>query len=188
MPEYLHQGKWTPPCCLKALRETVKHVFSILEEDQVRYWLEGGSLLGAARNGDIIPWDYDVDIGIYKEDIGKCSYLSDALKSNFVDEEGFVWEKALDGDFFRVQYSEQNRLHVDIFPFYSKDGTMTKDTWFKDHRQDTEFPEHYLKPLTKIPFAGVMASAPNNVRQFLEFKFGPGVIENPRLPNLKTAE
>ena len=188
MPEYLYEGKWTPPCCLKALRETTKYVFNILEQDNLRYWLEGGSLLGAARHGDIIPWDYDVDVGIYREDIEKSPYLRDAQQGSFIDEQGFVWEKATEGEFFRVQYSEQNHLHVDIHPFYSKDGTMTKDTWFKTHRQDTEFPEHFLIPLTKIHFAGVMASAPNNIKQFLEFKFGVGVIEQPRFPNFKRVQ
>ncbi|XP_076465213.1 ribitol 5-phosphate transferase FKRP-like [Babylonia areolata] len=188
MPEYLYEGKWTPPCCLKALRETARHVFSILQQEGVRYWLEGGSLLGAARNGDIIPWDYDGDVGIYKEDIEKSSHLKDALENSFVDEEGFVWEKAAEGDFFRVQYSEHNHMHMDIHPFYSKDGTMTKNTWFKTHRQDTEFPEHFLTPLTKIPFVGVQASAPNHVKEFLEFKFGKGVIEQPRFPNYKRVQ
>lgn len=183
MPDYIYNGKWTPPCCLEALRVTSKHVFQILDNCKVRYWLEGGSLLGAARSGDIIPWDYDVDIGIYRDDISKCQPLVECEKEKFVDPEGFLWEKATEGDFFRVQYSSSNHMHVDIFPFYSKNGTMTKDTWIQTHRQDTEFPETFLNPLTKIPFAGLMASAPNNIREFLELKFGKGVIENPRFPN-----
>lgn len=187
MPEYLYHGRWTPPCCLKALRETAQHVFSVLESCKVRYWLEGGSLLGAVRYKDIIPWDYDIDIGIYRDDMIKCPVLLQIKKEPFVNEEGFSWEKAVEGegDFFRVQYSETNHLHVDIFPFYSKKGIMTKDTWIKGHKQDTEFPEHFLKPLTQIEFAGLKASAPNNVRKFLEYKFGKGVIESPRYPNQK---
>ena len=39
---------------------------------------------------------------------------------------------------------------LDIFPFYEKNGVMTKNTWFKTHRQDSEFPAHYLKPLTTL--------------------------------------
>ncbi|GFN90761.1 fukutin-related protein [Plakobranchus ocellatus] len=187
MPEFLYRGRWTPPCCLRALRETAAHVFSVLEKCNVRYWLEGGTLLGAARLGDIIPWDYDVDIGIYKEDIAKCQPLLHASEDSepFIDEKEFVWEKASEGDFLRIQYSETNHLHVDIYPFYQKDGIMTKNTWFLTHRQDVEFPETYLKPFTKINFTGIMVSAPNNVRKFLEFKFGEGVIENPRYPNLQ---
>ncbi|KAL6080794.1 hypothetical protein STEG23_031730 [Scotinomys teguina] len=181
-PSYLYEGRWTPPCCLRALRETARYVVGVLEAAGVRYWLEGGSLLGAARHGDIIPWDYDVDLGIYLEDVGNCEQLRGAEAGSVVDERGFVWEKAVEGDFFRVQYSESNHLHVDLWPFYPRNGVMTKDTWL-DHRQDVEFPEHFLQPLISLPFAGFMAQAPNNYRRFLELKFGPGVIENPEYPN-----
>lgn len=171
-------------CCVAAgLRRTARHVFEQLEEARVRYWLEGGSLLGAMRGGDILPWDYDVDIGIYREDIPRCTWLLRASDKPVTDPHGFVWERAVEGDFFRVQFSQVNRLHVDIFPFYSRNGTMTKDTWFKNHRQDTEFPEHYLKPLSTIDFVGKAVSTPNNIHDFLELKFGEGVIETPEYPN-----
>ncbi|XP_054723639.1 ribitol 5-phosphate transferase FKRP-like [Uloborus diversus] len=185
MPEYLFEGRWTPPCCLENLRQTARYVFSILNKCEVRYWLEGGSLLGAVRTGDIIPWDYDVDIGIYQDDIKKCEWLKNSLEQSIIDTQGFVWEKAREGDFIRVQFSEANHLHVDIFPFYSRNGTMTKNTWFPTHKQDMEFPEHYLKPLYKIKFVGVITTAPNNYREFLELKFGKGVIENPEYPDPK---
>ncbi|XP_030872832.1 fukutin-related protein [Leptonychotes weddellii] len=181
-PAYLYEERWTPPCCLRALRETARYVVGVLEAAGVRYWLEGGSLLGAARHGDIIPWDYDVDLGIYLEDVGNCEQLRGAEAGSVVDERGFVWEKAVEGDFFRVQYSESNHLHVDLWPFYPRNGVMTKDTWL-DHRQDVEFPEHFLQPLVPLSFAGFVAQAPNNYRRFLELKFGPGVIENPEYPN-----
>ena len=185
MPDYLYMNKWTPPCCLKNLRTTARYVFKMLENQGVRYWLEGGSLLGAARSGDIIPWDYDVDIGIYEEDIVKCEYLVRARSSPVVDADGFLWENAHEGKFFRVQYSTSNHLHVDIFPFYSRNGIMTKDTWLSTHRQDREFPEHFLKPLTKLNFVGMQVAAPNNWTEFLEYKFGKGVISNPKYPNSK---
>ena len=170
MPEYLYRGRWTPPCCLQALRITAKHVFQKLDSQGVRYWLEGGSLLGAVRHGDIIPWDYDVDVGIYQEDIAKSPQLSQCQEEGVIleDEDGFVWEQAKEneGEFFRVQYSQENHLHVDLFPFYSHNGIMTKDTWVKGHRQDMEFPESFLQPLAKVQFAGMECSAPNNAKEF----------------------
>ncbi|NWT49411.1 FKRP protein, partial [Chroicocephalus maculipennis] len=182
-PQYLLAGRWTPPCCLRALRETARHVVGALEAAGVRYWLEGGSLLGAARLGDIIPWDYDVDLGIYQEDMGKCRWLAAAAAGEPVeDAEGFLWEKAAEGDFYRVHYSRSNRLHVDLWPFYPRGGVMTKDTWL-GHPQDVEFPESFLQPRVPMAFAGFTAMAPNNARAFLELKFGPGAIENPEYPN-----
>lgn len=182
-PSYLLEGKWTPPCCLNALRTTARHVFQQLQAAGVRYWLEGGSLLGAMRSFDILPWDYDVDLGFMRDDLPKLPWLLRASKQPVVDTQGFVWEKAPEGDFYRVQFSRTNRLHVDLFPFYNKNGTMTKDTWFPTHKQDRAFPAHYLNPLATIPFVGQNVSAPNNIREFLELKFGVGVIENPAYPN-----
>ncbi|NXY91922.1 FKRP protein, partial [Alcedo cyanopectus] len=177
--------RWTPPCCLRALRETARHVSRVLERSGVRYWLEGGSLLGAARLGDIIPWDYDVDFGIYREDVGRCRWLAAVAAPGaepLEDPQGFLWEKAAEGDFYRVHYSRSNRLHVDLWPFYPRQGVMTKDTWL-GHPQDVEFPESFLRPRVPIPFAGFTAMAPNNARAFLELKFGPGAIETPQYPN-----
>lgn len=183
VPYFLLQGRWTPPCCLQALRETARHVFSTYENFGIVYWLEGGSLLGAVRNHDIIPWDYDVDIGMYLNDIEKVAFLKKVWSGDkHTDYEGFVWERASEGDFIRVQYSQTNHLHVDIFPFYEKNGVMTKNTWFKTHRQDMEFPARYLKPLKRLKFVGIDAMVPNNYRDFLEMKFGRGVIEKPEYP------
>lgn len=184
MPDYLYEGKWTPPCCLHHLRETAVHVLTILEKYEIRHWLEGGSLLGAVRSGDIIPWDSDVDIGVYEEDIAKLPIFETCSKHGPVkDERDFVWEKALEGNFYRVHFSATNRIHVDIFPFYSVNGTMTKDFWFPSHPQDRPFPESFLIPLKKMHFIGIPAFVPNNAREFLEYKFGSGVVENPRLPD-----
>ncbi|KJE97227.1 hypothetical protein CAOG_07669 [Capsaspora owczarzaki ATCC 30864] len=194
-PEYIAAGRWTPPCCLDALRTTGRYLFNLLDKAGVRYWLEGGSLLGAARHHDIIPWDYDIDIGIYLEDVSKCPELLAASKlADGVGKEldGYIWENAREGDFYRIQFSASNHLHVDIFPFHERPsdrtknepegGMMTKSTWMATHKQDTEFPAHYLKPLARIEFLGMNVSIPNHHIEFLEYKFGPGVVEHPRYP------
>lgn len=184
VPYFLYQERWTPPCCLNALRRTARYVFSTLEQFGIVYWLEGGSLLGAARHGDIIPWDYDVDIGMFLNETNKAPFLKTvwSARKKHIDQQGYVWERATEGDFIRVQYSVTNHLHVDIFPFFEKDGVMTKNTWFKSHRQDMEFPAHFLKPLERLMFVGVEAMVPNHHRKFLELKFGEGVIEKPQYP------
>ncbi|HUT44903.1 MAG TPA: LicD family protein [Sedimentisphaerales bacterium] len=40
----------------------------MLKDNGIRFWLEFGTLLGAVRNGKIIPWDYDIDISISNDD------------------------------------------------------------------------------------------------------------------------
>ena len=52
------------------------------EKGNCKFLVQGGSLLGAVRSGDIIPWDYDVDIGIYQHEINKVGQFTTS-DSNF---------------------------------------------------------------------------------------------------------
>lgn len=179
VPSYLYLHRYTPPCCLAGLRKVTHHVIDKLEEVGIRFWLEGQSLLGGMRHGDILPWDHEVQIGLNRDDLARSPWLVRARSKPVVDDDGFIWEKATEGEFFKVQYSRINRLHVNLLPFYAHNGSMTKDAWFLKNR---DFPEHFLHPMSSIEFAGRQVPCPNNIRDFLELKYFKGVIENPELP------
>jgi hypothetical protein len=42
--------------------KTVKEIF---KKHNIHYWLDRGTLLAVVRHGDFIPWDDDVDIGLW---------------------------------------------------------------------------------------------------------------------------
>lgn len=52
---------------VKNLREVKK----ILDELGIKYWLEAGTLLGAVRDGKIIKWDHDIDLGMIDDGSNK---------------------------------------------------------------------------------------------------------------------
>lgn len=79
----LYQGK------LKKIRqlqlEIIADVDRICRNNNIRYFLAGGSLLGAVKYGGYIPWEDSIDIGMFREDYEKfravCpKELSDKLK------------------------------------------------------------------------------------------------------------
>ncbi|KKK83845.1 hypothetical protein LCGC14_2789300, partial [marine sediment metagenome] len=43
----------------------------IFEKYSIKYWIDDGTLLGIIRDGDLIPWDHDVDVGISGESASK---------------------------------------------------------------------------------------------------------------------
>lgn len=60
------------------VKEMQRHLLPILKEADrairahgLRYFLEGGTLLGAVRHGGFIPWDDDVDISMPRPDYEK---------------------------------------------------------------------------------------------------------------------
>lgn len=53
----------------------LKLIVNFLDDNNIRYYLAGGTLLGAIRNNGIIPWDDDIDICILEEDENKLNKL-----------------------------------------------------------------------------------------------------------------
>lgn len=111
--------------------EMLKFIDSFCKEHDIRYWLDGGTLLGAMRHGGYIPWDDDTDIAMPRQDAEKFKRLMLELRPHpdFVlqcheTDSGYYgfWYVLRD---LKSEYVQDSLLHrrrkyrglqVDIFP------------------------------------------------------------------------
>lgn len=60
----------------------LKVLSSICDRHEINYWLDYGTLLGSIRHKGFIPWDYEADVGMLREDYEKLLSVSDEIPSD----------------------------------------------------------------------------------------------------------
>lgn len=108
----------------------------VCEKHNLRYFLIGGTALGAVRHGGFIPWDDDLDVGMPRPDYNKLLKLKDEFKYPYFLQH-YTTDPAYNFGFMKLRNSEttyvetffmQHNLNqgvwIDIFPI---DGMSKKD-------------------------------------------------------------
>ncbi len=91
------------------------HFAKVCEENNLRYWMDYGTLLGAVRHKGFIPWDDDLDVSMMRPDYDK---LVAKLPEILPLEDGFTW--AIHA-FLQIGF-KGTPLNIDVFPhhFYNE--------------------------------------------------------------------
>ena len=155
----------------------------ILKSFPLRYWIEGGTLLGAIRNGKLIPWDHDLDMGIINDSDPQINNLVKAMKKKFyVSVKSFgktegTWNLGTSRviKIYPKKYIFfKEDLCLDLFVYYS--GTLPDSdeevykyvVWGKNAYHKKEF----LEKTELMKFYGQEIPTPSNPEKFLEVKYG----------------
>jgi hypothetical protein len=167
------EGNLRPGCCTEHLLELIGFAHELLAEHGILHWLEYGTLLGAVRDGELIPWDWDADFGILARDADAVLALRDEIEAAghhvYLGDPGSI----------RLYYSEVNQLGLDLWMWHERgDLLVSVDEdplvlWPGMHDR-ASFPAAFVEQLTEVELHGTWFPAPSPVDVLLdEHRYGP---------------
>lgn len=109
------------------LLEMMKQFHAMCEENNLKYYIIGGTCLGAKRHNGFIPWDDDMDIGMPREDYDRlCKLAKNKFPGNLelrfyknTPSSPFHFVKLVDNTTTLIEKEYLNYvegLYIDIFP------------------------------------------------------------------------
>lgn len=149
-------------CYQVGLIKILEHISILFERDKIPFWLMYGTLLGARRNHQMIPWDFDIDLGFWDSDGLKILALRSEINSPGYHLASQSYEEMHHPNLY-VSLSKNCKHHVDLFPWEIR-GEVAH-SMYGDH---TFCPPMDLRNLTKIEFEGKKYTCPNHVDEFLD--------------------
>lgn len=157
------------------LKLLFKKTVDILNDTDIEYWLDGGSLLGIHRHKGIIPWDNDIDIGILDKDVDNLLSLR-----TYFEHVGLRIKLNRTKCYYQIDFiddivdnTKTNDIHIDIFPYKNVGNKLLNvDPRFveNDHfRCNFRYNPTELFPLYSIKLYKVLdVFVPSNIKKILD--------------------
>ena len=154
-------------------------VIDWFERNEIEYALDAGTLLGAVRDKDLIPWDDDIDLCIPMKELPKLENALSDLRSTAVWISKRYWEIDFPGvsgkDLRAIKAYDRplmlfkGRIATDIYIKYRRDDGYY---YWQSHDQPCRAPSHFLDELTTIDFLDRKVMVPADFEGYLEYVFG----------------
>lgn len=96
--------------------EVGSRIIKVLNNSEIGYWLDSGTLLGLMRDGRLLPGDRDLDIGIWEEDLTTLPRLEAAMRRlNYRARREYYRNQLFNVTFMHRWARKQLRLDIYVF-------------------------------------------------------------------------
>lgn len=165
-------AKCMPQTTMIALYKMMYDIDKILNKYSINYFVDGGTLLGAVRHKGLIPWDDDLDIGIFSKDYNR-------LISILKDVEQYGYNYSTEGSIIKIYiknlWIKDNKNNIwgtptlDIFIWKEKDDKIIlKDINNRKKWKNCWYYKNEMFPLKKYKFYNFNITGANNGKPYLD--------------------
>ena len=140
-------------------KNSIIKTINILNDNKIKYCIEGGLFLGAVRDNDFIEWDRDFEIALYYEQVK--NKLEKIL--NLFSKKGFKIDYVSNKkETFKINISLYDGVKVSLIAWYLEGKLRKRHSW--------QLPSYVFKNTKKIKFLGISMTCPHY--DYLKFAYG----------------
>jgi len=156
----------------KWIKESLIAFKKVMGKNGIPFWLEYGTQLGAVRDGEIIPWDLDGDVGVWLKDIPRMKDAEQDFRAN-----GMYIAFQPGHAFLNYMVAKEKKVYLatlDIYTFTFKE--YKKKVWLvrieNGETYDVRSPGRYYLTFRIIKLFGELFHVPTEAEKALEFAYG----------------
>jgi hypothetical protein len=160
----------------KVMTEMLREFDRICRKYNIKYWCEGGTLLGVIRNEGWIPYDADIDVGMSQIEYNKFKEIIDNNPGELSDDI-FISEGKIGVDIVKLQHRKWKYIYTEWLPRPSADVDkgIQIDIFIRGWESESnslKWKDEDLFPLKERYFEGIKVYVPNNYEKYFETWYG----------------
>jgi phosphorylcholine metabolism protein LicD len=179
------------------IRPHFYHLIKLLDDNDIEYFADWGTLLGAVRHGEEIPWDDDYDIYMQEHNIDKLESLSNIVVDNnlfkmpdrkikYVSLQKYSVGK-INAFYYVFIESKFHFYQIFAFDVNFKYISRITDIFYTKRDTYTKPNSDGLYPIIKMKFGETQINIMNNYIEYLNKIYGPNYLTEFYVGNHKIA-
>lgn len=156
----------------------LKLITDELDKNNIPYWLECGTLLGAYRNNSFIEYDNDIDIGVLNNYAERVNSIVDELVLNsYVEKVNYIHNgESSHNKIIKLVYKKNSETTecrwMDIY-FFRKNKNRIESCLFSENEDPKVQTNLYqIENLETIQLYNYHFKCPTDVPKFLKIRYG----------------